>query len=296
MSGISVIIVTYNSGRLIGGCLDSLIAQKDVGFDLIVVDNCSADDTLEIVRRKMPGARVISNKVNGGFSRGVNQGIALSKAENILLLNGDVILRDDFISSLKEALPRLPKNTVMASPKIIAMDKQHIDSTGLVFSWMRRFYDRGQGAIDTGQFDHRPDIFGPCAAAGVYSRKMLEDIKINGEYFDEDFFLLIEDFDIAWRARRRGWKAVFLPQLVCYHHGGISRRRSPIAQYYSFRNRYLLLIKNAGVTEWLRLVLFFSVYEFPRLVYLLATNPGTLKALKELRELFPKMLRKRKLD
>ncbi|HTZ10939.1 MAG TPA: hypothetical protein VMD04_00970, partial [Candidatus Margulisiibacteriota bacterium] len=124
-------------------------------------------------------------------------------------------------------------------------------------------------------------------------REMLEYIKIEDEYFDEDFFLLLEDFDIAWRGRRCGWRAAFFPQLVCYHHGGISRNRTALSQYYTFRNRYLLLIKNGEITEILRVLILFPFYEIPRLIFLLFSNKKTKQALKEIKALFPKMLKKR---
>ena len=217
MVNISIIIVTYNSGRFIGQCLDSLSSQTDKDFELVIIDNGSSDDTREIIKRKMPAECLITNKANAGFSKGVNQGIGRSQGKNILLINSDVVLQDDFISRLKHALARLPFDVGMVSPKLLMPDKRRIDSTGLVLSVMRRFYDRGRGSVDSGRFDEKRDIFGPCAAAALYTRQMLEDIKTDTEYFDEDFFVLLEDFDVAWRARNRGWKAVFLPELVCFH-------------------------------------------------------------------------------
>jgi GT2 family glycosyltransferase len=293
MADISIIIVTYNSGRFIGECLDSLSAQTDKDFELVVIDNDSTDETRDIIRRKVSQVGLITNKANYGFSKGVNQGIGCSHGKNILLLNSDVVLRDDFIAGLKAALARLPADIGMVSPKLLMPDKRRIDSTGLVLSAMRRFYDRGRGSVDNGQFDRKPDIFGPCAAAALYTRAMLDDIKTNGEYFDEDFFVLLEDFDVAWRARNRGWKAVFLPELICFHHGGISRARSPLSEYYTFRNRYLLLLKNAPASDIARLIALAPVYEIPRLIFLLLFNRRTVTALKEIKKIAPAMLKKR---
>ncbi len=294
MSDLSIIIVTYNSGQFIGGCLDSISGQTSKEFEVIIVDNNSTDKTLEIIMQKLPDARLISNKENVGFSRAVNQGIECSGGEFILMLNSDVVLHEDFIRQLKNALLRLPYNVGMISPKLLKMDKQRIDSTGLVLSKARRFYDRGQGSIDLGQFDSQQGIFGPCAAAAIYSKRLLEDIQIGNEYFDEDFFMILEDFDIAWRAKRYGWKAMFFPQLVCYHHGGISRKKSALCQYYTFRNRYLLLIKNAGVYELLMLLVLVPIYEIPRLLFLLLFNSYAMRSLKEIKRLSPRMWKKRK--
>ena len=264
---ISIIVVTYNSEEHIIDCLNSIFLQDDKDFEFILIDNNSSDSTISVIKDKFTNIHLIKNRENLGFSKGVNQGIECSKGKNIFILNSDIVLREDFIDELKNALLQLPDNVGMISPKMLRMDKQRIDSTGLILSRMRRFYDRGQGSIDLGQFDRQQDIFGPCAAAAIYTRQMLEDIKINNEYFDEDFFLILEDFDIAWRARSRGWKVLFVPAIICYHLGGISRKRSPIAQYYTFRNRYLLLLKNERMSNLWRLLLFALVYDIPRFVF-----------------------------
>ncbi len=295
MADISIIIVTYNSSQFIGNCLDSISAQTSKEFEVVIIDNNSTDETVEIIKQKLPNVYLINNKENLGFSKSVNQGIECFKGKIIFILNSDIVLREDFMAELKNALLHLPDNVGMVSPKLLRMDKQRIDSTGLILSKMRRFYDRGQGSIDLGQFDRQQDIFGPCAAASIYTRQMLEDIKINNEYFDEDFFVLLEDFDISWRARRYGWKAMFFPQLVCYHHGGISRNKTPLSQYYTFRNRYLLLLKNAQVSEILRVLVLVPIYEVPRFIFLLLFNNNTMQALKEIKELSPKMLKKREI-
>lgn len=294
MVDISIIIVTYNSSQFIGGCLDSISGQTSKEFEVIIVDNNSTDKTVDIIMQKLPDVRLISNKENVGFSRAVNHGIECAGGEFILVLNSDIVLREDFICELKNVLLRLPLNVGMVSPKLLQMDKQRIDSTGLVLSKARRFYDRGQGSIDLGQFDSQQGIFGPCAAAAIYSRRLLEDIKTGNEYFDEDLFLILEDFDIAWRAKRCGWKAMFFPQLVCYHQGGISRKKSALCQYYTFRNRYLLLIKNAGAYELLILLALVPIYEIPRLLFLLLFNNYTMQSLNEIKRLSPRMWEKRK--
>ena len=158
MSAISIVIVTYNSGQFIEDCLDSISGQTSKEFEVIIVDNNSTDKTLEVIMQKLPDVRLISNRENFGFSRAVNQGIEYSGGEFILILNSDIVLREDFIHKLKNMFLLLPENVGMISPKLLQMDKQRIDSAGLVLSKTRRFYDRGRGDIDLGQFDIKQDI------------------------------------------------------------------------------------------------------------------------------------------
>ncbi len=134
----------------------------------------------------------------------------------------------------------------MVSPKILRMDKKTIDSTGIILTKARRFYNRGAGETDSGQYDGKREIFGPCAAAALYKKEMLEQIKIRDnscairdnscpEYFDNDFFFLVEDVDLVWRANLSGWEGYFVPQARCYHWGnssGLERERC--ASIYRF--------------------------------------------------------------
>jgi len=81
---------------------------------------------------------------------------------------------------------------------------------------------------------------------------MLWELKEETGYFDERFFFLVEDVDLAWRAQKKGWKALFYPKGVCYHSGNSSRTNGKLRQYFCFRNRYLMILKNETVTGILR--------------------------------------------
>jgi GT2 family glycosyltransferase len=295
MIDISIIIITCNSGQFIGDCLDSISFQKNNDSEVIIIDNNSTDKTLEIIKQKMPNVYLIKNAENLGFGKAVNQGIRSAKGRFILVLNDDITLGDNFLNKLKDILYSLPQQVGMLCPKIMENGSNIIDSTGLVLTTFRRFYDRGRGKPEIGQFDSQRNVFGPCAAAAIYKKEMLEQIKIEDEYFDEDFFLILEDFDIVWRAKNRGWGALFVPELICYHQGGISRKRSSLNQYYAFRNRYLLLFKNERTGNLWKLLLFALLYDLPRLIFFIFFNARALKALQELSFLIPKMLRKRRI-
>lgn len=294
MKAISVILVSYNSSRHIESCLNSIFIQETPNnIEVIVVDNGSKDDTVRIIKDKLYKIVLICNEKNLGFSMALNQGINIATGEYILILNSDIILEKNFIKKLSIQTERLPHHIGMISPKIMCTDKI-IDSTGIFISKLRRLHDRGRGCEDRKQFDLPTNIFGPCGACAIYKREMLEDVKIDNEYFDEDFFILVEDFDIAWRANLLGWKGWFIPQLRCSHQGGISRKKSKLLQYYTFRNRYFLLIKNESILGLLKLILFVWCYDLPRLFYLLFTNKYIIKALGEIKQFLPIMIRKRR--
>jgi len=293
MSEISIIIVTWNSMLFIKDCLKSILTQTYKDWELIIVDNASQDGTVDFIKENCPQAVIIENGKNEGFCKANNQGIRVAQGEYILILNSDVILEHNFLYQIKKSLGKIENNVGMAGAKILQMGKKTISSTGLIISKSRRFYDRGKGESDKKQYDAQVDIFGACAAAVLYKREMLEQIKLSNEYFDEDFFFLLEDFDLAWRAHLLGWKAVFLPEAICYHQGNSSGYHNGFRQYLSFRNRYLLMLKNDTLGELFKHFSYLIIYDSLRFVYVLFHNRYFFQALREIYTLMPKMLRKR---
>jgi len=270
---VSIVILTKNSKRFLKPCLDSVFSREYKDFEIIVVDNGSEDDTVELIRRDYPNVILRENKENLGASRARNQGIDIAKYEWILTLDNDVVLKKGFLSRIQGLIKSLPKDIGIVQPKILYPDKKKIYSCGLYLSWMRRFYDIGKGKKDAGQYNKAKEIFGACSAAALYRRDMLDDIKENTGYFDERFFFLVEDVDLAWRAQRKSWKTLFLPGLLCYHSGDSSSTNSKMRQYLCFRNRYLMIEKNEGWKNYTLRIFPLLFYDFPRWIYLFLSNP-----------------------
>src|SRR5262249_58653681 len=100
-----------------------------------------------------------------------------------------------------------------------------IDSAGHVLYRNRTALNRGENEPDRGQFDEPAEVFGVCAAAALYRRAMLEDVRVGDDYFDSTFFAYLEDVDLDWRARLRGWKAWYAPAAVAIHERGHTGKR-----------------------------------------------------------------------
>ena len=290
----SIIIVTYNSERHIRHCLDSIFKQDfSNNYEIILINNASSDNTARIIDEYKHRVQIKNNDDNMGFSAAINMGIAMSKGEYALTLNPDVVLKNNFLSEINRNIDKLDKNIGMMGVKILKANSDGIiDSTGLVLSMFFRFFDRGSGEKDKGQYDKDIDILGPCAAAAIYKRDMLEDVRIDGEYFDKDFFYLIEDFDIALRARRKNWKSLYLPNAVCYHERNGSGMAYKYRQYYAFRNRYFLIMKNIEIKPYF--IFYFVIYDIPRFIFLFFTNSRTLGAIINAGQFLRSMLKKRK--
>jgi GT2 family glycosyltransferase len=313
---VSVVIVNWNHGRFLPDCLDALLAQDYPAFKVLVVDNGSSDGSPEWVAGRYSQAATVDLvrfPENRGFCFALNQGIERTNGAFVLSLNPDVTVRPGFLSALvgaiQQASPKGPRSVAgmaaagMAAPKLLRADNPaRLDSTGLFVDRRRRPYDRGQGQIDTGQYDHCPYVFGACGAAALYRRTMLEDVASDGEYMDESFFAYYEDADLAWRAQLRGWRCVFAAQAVATHMRGAGdmlrkRGHAPKQRHgprLALRNRYLMTLKNDSWHHFLADSPPILAAELPRLAYAALTMPTVLLGLVDLVRTWPTAARKRR--
>jgi GT2 family glycosyltransferase len=251
---VSVTVVTYNSGRFIKRCLESVLEQKYPNLDVIVIDNASTDGTVDILEQFESTCRIHYNQENVGFAAAQNQAIAMSSAEWVLTLNPDVLLLKNFIEELVLAgTVDLKAGTICGKLLSISAsfdlpDEQLVDSTGIYFTPTLRHLDRGSREPDKGHYLNFEYVFGATAAAALYRRKMIDDISVHGEFFDADFFVYREDADVAWRAQLMGWRCLYTPQACGYHVRNVlpGKRHAlpPDINMHSVKNRFLMRIKN----------------------------------------------------
>jgi len=293
---VSVVVVTHNSGEVLGSCLDSVAAQTHRRVEVVVVDNGSGDRTVEIARTHPASPRVVSNSSNLGFAAANNQGIRESFGEFVVLLNDDARLDPGMIAACVSRIDRRPAERIGSiSPKIYKdRERRILDSTGIVVNKTRiRPFDRGEGEQDLGQYDRPEWIFGATAAAGFYRRGMLEETSIDGEVLDEDYFAYYEDVDLAWRAQVMGWKCLYLPEAAAVHP-----RRGPFEKPAAVRkhflvNRYFCYVKNEPLRIAASYLPYMIPYEAARLARLFLTQPGAVAAIPLFFRLLPRMWYKR---
>jgi len=246
MVKVAVNIVTFNSANDIGACLESLRSQTFKDFAIHILDNASVDSTLKAIE-PFDVEYVLRSPVNAGFCKAHNDLARRFTSEYVLFLNPDTIEAPSFIEELVRALDGRP-DAASASGKLLRMDGKTIDSTGIIMLREQRHLDRGADQPDSGQFDKPEDIFGPSGAAAMYRRAALDDVAVDGRYFDEDFFAYREDADLAWRCRLFGWNSIYVPAAVARHRRRVTpERRSQLPKvinYHSVKNRFLLRINN----------------------------------------------------
>ena len=251
---ISVIVVNWNRRELLRSCLRSLNSQNGVPHEIILVDNGSADGSVEMAEAETPNIRIIRNTTNQGFCRANNQGIELARAPHIALLNNDAEADSDWLRALLSVVERRPDVGMVASKILVWEDPRRIDKTGHLIWPDGQNRGRGTGEVDRGQYDREEEVLWPDGCAALYRKAMLDEI--GG--FDEDLFAYGDDAELGLRARIAGWKCIYTPAAVVRHHRGAtlgvrSSRRLELIE----RNRLLLAVKHfPGSLLWLNLPYF----------------------------------------
>jgi len=305
---VAVVIVSWNSREYLEGCLSSLRGLERPVQQIVVVDNASTDGTPGWLAERFPEVELLALPANEGFCRANNLGIAGTHTPFVLVLNPDTELEPGFLRRLLPAFddPRVG----IGCGKLLRFDRKTLDSAGQQLARSRQPLDRGYGKTDEGQYDLDESVFGACGAAALYRRAMLDSIADErGRFFDEAFFAFVEDLDLAWRARKLGWRSVYRFRAVGYHARGGSasgplwkRRvaamlgRSAEVRFHVVKNRYLTIIRNDSVAGYCANIPFIWARDLGTLALLLVTSPEVLLRLWRARHLFAQARGKRQLD
>jgi GT2 family glycosyltransferase len=175
-----------------------------------------------------------------GFAPANNIGIALATGEYIMTLNNDTEMEPACVSEMTRTLAASPASWACA-PKIVSFDAPPMIVNAGIGVRDHMPTDRGGGEPDDGRYDTPEEVFGPNGGAGLYKKKVLDEIGL----YDEDFFFYYEDVDLAWRARLAGWTCVYAPAAICRHEsGGTSKALPFFTEYHIFRNLIWLYLKN----------------------------------------------------
>jgi len=304
---IQVSIVTYNSAPHLQACLQSLRAQTARDFAVSLWDNASGDESLQIIAENQDWIQSTHFSTrNIGFCAAQNRLIAEADTEYVLALNPDVTLDARFMEMLACALD-CDATAGAASGKLWRWNTGEppqlpggriLDTTGMYFTPSQRHLDRGAGEPDLGQYDRREYVFGASGAAAFYRRKMLDELTAAHEYFDEAFFAYREDADLAWRAQWLGWRCLYVPEATGFHvRRVLPERRAalpPGINMHSFKNRFLLRIRNMDLGTYARFILPITGRDLAAFGYVLLKERSSLEAIPLLFRSLPKSLAARR--
>ena len=240
----TIVIPNINGKGWLKDSIESVYAQTEQDFELIVVDNGSTDESLEQARGycARPNFTLIENGYNTGFSHAVNQGIARARSEFVVLFNNDAFAEPRWLAELIRTAEQDPKIFAVQSLMIRHFDRELADDAGDYVTWMGFACKTGDGRRAS-RYTRQRRIFSACGGAALYRKSILDEI--GG--FDENFFAYFEDVDLSWRANNAGYKNVLCPTAKCYHICGAS---TGAVKYNAFkrqqcgRNSILLPLKN----------------------------------------------------
>jgi len=270
VSAVSVIIVNWNGKNFLADCLNGLKRQKYEDFSITMVDNGSIDGSLDFVQTRYPEVKTIALAENSGFAVANNIAIQAKHTKFVALLNNDAVPHPQWLASLTAAMENNPEAGTVASKMIFHDNPGVIDRAGDAYTVAGAAEMRGRGEpVDN--FNEPEWVFGACAGAALYRKRMLDDIGL----FDEDFFLVYEDVDLSFRAQLRGYKCLYVPEAIVYHHAGSSiGSDTPTSVYYSHRNLEWVYIHNMPGKLIKKTLAGHLIYNFASLMFFIIRGRG----------------------
>ena len=262
MKQVAVIILNWNGAALLRRYLPTVIAGTDDTIaDVIVADNGSTDDSLQVLQQEFPSVKVMAFDKNYGFAQGYNLAIEKTMYPYTVLLNSDVRTPHGWLNPLLDFMETHPAvGAVM--PKLLhdrEDGKQMFEYAGAAGGYIDcHGYPYCRGRIfecleeDHGQYDDgAKSVFWATGACLMVRSQLYHDV--GG--LDKDFFAHMEEIDLCWRIRLAGNELMMVPSSHVYHLGGGSLPQgNPRKTYLNFRNNLLLLHKNLPREEGRRLL------------------------------------------
>lgn len=258
---VSVVIVNWDGKGFLERCMPSLFESlKRVSGDseVIVVDNGSTDGSVEFLEQNYPTVYLIRNTRNQGFSLANNQAFAVARGKYVATLNNDTEVDPDWLQRVITILESDRTVGSCATQMRFLHLPDTINSAGICVDVAGVACDRLGGYPANASEACPTEVFGPSAGAAVYRKEMLDEL----DGFSENFFAYYEDVDLAWRAKRAGWRCVYAPDSIVYHvYSGTSRQGSSFKAFLLGRNRLLLLLRNASAHQLIRYLPRIAAYD-----------------------------------
>lgn len=289
----SVIILNWNGAKHLRTYLPSVVNHTP-NARIIVADNGSTDESLEMLKKDFPSVKTIVLDQNYGFAEGYNRAIEQVDSEYIVLLNSDVEVTENWLEPLLDYMDAHP-DIAAVQPKIRS-DRQrsffeHAGAAGGFLNALGYPYCRGRvlwkTEEDHGQYD---DIIEVDWTSGACMCVRTQIYKESGG-LDAAFFAHMEEIDLCWRMRNKGWRLACIPQSMVYHlGGGALSYDNPRKTYLNHRNNLLMIYKNKKHPYGVLFVRFFLDYS-AAFFYLLQGRWGAFQAVFRARRDYHRMRR-----
>lgn len=241
MPEVSVIIPNWNGYEFLPDCLSSLKKQEFEDFEVIVVDNGSADNSVDFIQTRFPQVKVIELNKNIGFAAAVNLGIKVACGKYIALINNDTKVDKNCLKYLVQAMKEHPDAGMVAAKMLNFHHPEIIDSAGDYIDAVGHANNIGLGEKDGPKFNREGYVFLVTGGGGLFKKEVFDMVGL----LDEDYFAYFEDVDLCLRAQMYGFKGWYQPKAVILHiHKATANRNKAFTEYLQFRNMTMTIIKN----------------------------------------------------
>jgi GT2 family glycosyltransferase len=246
---LSAIVVSYRKDELLEHCLlsaQAALREIDGSTELVVILNGASKDERFSSEERFEGIDIVYEPENIGFAPAVGKGVRRARSEWVALLNDDATVEPQAFARMLAAGTSATDVGSVAAQMRFSDRPQIINSAGIEVDRLGVAYDRLLGQPLSTSETETVEVFGASGGSAIYRRAMLDDI--GG--FDESFFAYLEDVDVAWRARMKGWRCLYVPSAVVFHHHSATLGHGSERKYYLVgRNRVRLLAKNASSAQ-----------------------------------------------
>ena len=293
MKQTAVVILNYNGAGMLRRFLPSVIEYSPEA-SIYVADNGSSDESCDVVRNEFPAVKFMVLDHNYGFAEGYNRALAKVDEEYAVLLNSDVEVTRGWLSPMTQFLDSNPE-VAACQPKLLSFkQKDFFEYAGAAGGFIDKWgYTFCRGRIfntverDSGQYDDTTDVFWATGAALMIRNEVYK----NNGGLDGRFFAHMEEIDLCWRLRSRGYRIACVPQSHVYHVGGATlKKENPQKTYLNFRNNLLMIYKNAPDCQLKKIMLFRKVFDnVAALKFLASGDYAAFKAVRKARRDFKAM-------
>lgn len=293
MKQTAVVILNYNGAGMLRRFLPSVIKYSPEA-SIYVADNGSSDESCDVVRNEFPAVKLMVLDHNYGFAEGYNRALAQVDEEYAVLLNSDVEVTRGWLSPMTQFLDSNPE-VAACQPKLLSFkQKDFFEYAGAAGGFIDKWgYTFCRGRIfntverDSGQYDDTTDVFWATGAALMIRNEVYK----NNGGLDGRFFAHMEEIDLCWRLRSRGYRIACVPQSHVYHVGGATlKKENPQKTYLNFRNNLLMIYKNAPDCQLKKIMLFRKVFDnVAALKFLASGDYAAFKAVRKARKDFKAM-------
>lgn len=293
MKQTAVVILNYNGAGMLRRFLPSVIEYSPEA-SIYVADNGSSDESCDVIRNEFPAVKLMVLDHNYGFAEGYNRALAQVDEEYAVLLNSDVEVTRGWLSPMTQFLDSNPE-VAACQPKLLSFKRKDffeyagaaggfIDKWGYTFCRGRIFNTVER---DSRQYDDTTDVFWATGAALMIRNEVYK----NNGGLDGRFFAHMEEIDLCWRLRSRGYRIACVPQSHVYHVGGATlKKENPQKTYLNFRNNLLMIYKNAPDCQLKKIMLFRKVFDnVAALKFLASGDYAAFKAVRKARRDFKAM-------